>query len=48
MGKNYDIILLCNNGVRKVIGIYKITNKLNGHIYIGLSKNIDERWKKHC
>ena len=31
-----------------MIGIYKITNKLNGHIYIGLSKNIEERWKKHC
>ncbi len=30
--------------------VYKITNKLNGKIYIGKSseKNIKERWKKHC
>lgn len=28
-------------------GIYKITNKINGKIYIGQSSNIDERWKNH-
>ena len=28
-------------------GIYKITNKLNGKFYIGSSKNIDKRWKRH-
>lgn len=28
-------------------GIYKITNKLNGHCYIGQSKNISERWEYH-
>ena len=30
-----------------MIGIYKITNKINGHAYIGLSTNIEERWKQH-
>lgn len=28
-------------------GIYKITNILNGKIYIGCSKNIENRWKQH-
>ena len=28
-------------------GIYKITNQCNGKIYIGQSKNIEERWKEH-
>lgn len=30
-----------------MIGIYKITNKINKNFYIGSSKNIEERWKKH-
>lgn len=30
-----------------MIGIYIITNKLNGKIYIGQSINIEERWKQH-
>lgn len=30
-----------------MIGIYKITNKINNHCYIGQSKNIEERWKHH-
>ena len=29
------------------IGIYKITNKINGKCYIGQSVNITERWKAH-
>ena len=29
------------------IGIYKITNQLNNKSYIGLSANIEERFKKH-
>ncbi len=29
------------------MGIYKIENKVNGKIYIGSSKNIENRWKKH-
>ena len=30
-----------------MIGIYKITNKINGKIYVGQSVNIAERWKQH-
>ena len=30
-----------------MIGIYKITNKLNGKVYIGQSINIKQRWKQH-
>lgn len=28
-----------------MVGIYKITNKLNNNCYIGQSKNIDKRWQ---
>lgn len=28
-------------------GIYKITNKTNGKIYVGSAKNINKRWKRH-
>ena len=27
--------------------IYKITNKINGHSYIGLSTHLEDRWKYH-
>lgn len=30
-----------------MIGIYKITNKINGHSYIGLSTHIEDRWEYH-
>lgn len=30
-----------------MIGIYKITNKVNGKVYIGQSVNIKNRWKRH-
>lgn len=30
-----------------MIGIYKITNKLNGKVYIGQSVDIDTRWRQH-
>lgn len=28
-------------------GIYKITNQVNGKVYIGQSRNIKQRWNKH-
>ena len=28
-------------------GIYKITNLVNGKVYIGASKNIEKRWSVH-
>ena len=28
-------------------GIYKITNKINGKVYIGQSKDILRRWRRH-
>ena len=31
----------------KIIGIYKIENKLTGKFYIGSSKNIQRRWSAH-
>lgn len=31
----------------QIAGIYKITNKVNGKVYIGKSKDIKARWKKH-
>lgn len=31
----------------KIIGIYKITNKINGKVYIGQSINIYTRWQEH-
>ena len=30
-----------------MVGIYKITNKINGKCYIGQSRNIERRWKRH-
>lgn len=30
-----------------MIGIYKITNKINGRVYIGQSKSIGTRWSSH-
>ena len=31
----------------KICGIYKITNKINDKIYIGLSVDIEDRWYEH-
>lgn len=30
-----------------MIGIYKITNKINGKMYIGQSNDIERRFKEH-
>lgn len=30
-----------------MIGIYKVTNNINGKVYIGQSINIEKRWKNH-
>lgn len=30
-----------------MIGIYKITNQLDGKVYIGQSIDVEERWKQH-
>ena len=30
-----------------MMGIYKITNKINGKVYIGMSVDIEGRWKGH-
>lgn len=31
-----------------MIGIYKITNKINGKFYIGQSNDIERRFNEHC
>ena len=33
--------------VKKVCGIYKVTNKVNGKVYIGQSVDIGRRWRTH-
>ncbi len=30
-----------------IIGVYKITNNINGHSYIGCSKDCEKRWSDH-
>lgn len=47
VGKYYGIISFYRNEVISMIGIYKITNTLNGHSYIGLSCHIERRWQEH-
>lgn len=32
---------------QKICGVYKITNLVNGKIYVGSSKDIESRWKQH-
>lgn len=32
----------------KHTGIYRIRNSINGHFYIGSSKDIKNRWRQHC
>lgn len=35
------------NKVEVVCGIYKITNNVNGKVYVGSSKDIHKRWSQH-
>ena len=35
------------DAVKKVRGIYKVTNKINGKVYIGQSVDIGRRWREH-
>ena len=35
------------NGHSKSAGIYKLTNKSNGRVYIGSSVRFEKRWKAH-
>ena len=44
MGRNYDIV---SKGDDIMKGIYKITNLINGNIYIGQSIDIENRFKTH-
>lgn len=45
-----EVSSLCNRVLglgRKVTGIYKITNSLNGMVYVGKSVDIRNRWTQH-
>ena len=42
-----EVINLCNKFIYKNSGIYSVTNKVNGHKYIGQSKNIYQRRKEN-
>lgn len=33
--------------IKKISGVYKITNTVTGDFYIGSSKNVKQRWKEH-
>jgi hypothetical protein len=45
----YNFILNINFFLNYNMHIYKITNLINGKIYIGLSTEKDKfRWYKHC
>jgi len=49
MAKQYLVSELTKN--RKllgVMGVYKITNTINGKFYIGSSNNIYNRWRAFC
>ena len=36
-----------NNNMKKIIGVYKITNTVTGDFYIGSSKDVKNRWAHH-
>ena len=33
--------------MKKVSGIYQITNTVNGRVYVGSAVNISDRWYRH-
>ena len=46
VGRNYNITFTKIKG-DNMIGIYKITNKINGKSYIGQSIDIEKRLREH-
>lgn len=46
--KNAITSLIANADADGKCGIYRITNRSNGRIYVGQSVNIGDRWKQHC
>ena len=42
------LLILSKNRRDNMIGIYKITNELNGKSYVGQSVNIPRRFQEHC
>lgn len=40
--------LLCEKTKLQLAGVYKITNNLNGKMYIGSTQCFEERYLKHC
>ena len=50
MGNNYlsKFNITRKKGGCKMIGIYKITNKLTNKAYVGQSTDIARRFKEHC
>ena len=44
---NYFIIYVKGERMKKICGVYKITNTVTGDFYIGSSKNVKQRWASH-
>jgi len=41
------IVMITTLETEKIVGIYKIINKVNGKYYVGSSNNIHKRWNEH-
>jgi regulator of replication initiation timing len=42
-----DLVIRLIGEKRKACGIYKLTNLLDGKVYIGQARDISERWSEH-